>query len=310
MRVPLPAAMITTFSAMGNSLSRWGVRAAIIGLVLALLAGCSAWRLGYNQGPLLARWWLERYIDFDDEQLPLVKEGLAQWFAWHRSSQLPDYARLLARLGGESQQNMTPEQACRWGDELRRRAVLASESLLAPAARVVPELQGAQLEQMQARFDKRNAEFRKKIVQPKLEDRRRESVKRTVERIEDFYGRLEPAQRQLVAAALEASPFDADAWYAQRQAQQREILATLRQLQAERADRDRALSVLRTLHARLTQPPPPDPSSYEQRLLRHNCEFAARLHNSTTPAQRQHLRDKLHGWEADTRVLAAARTSG
>jgi hypothetical protein len=300
--------MITTFSAMGNSLSRWGVRAAIIGLVLTLLAGCSAWRLGYNQGPLLARWWLERYIDFDDEQLPLVKEGLAQWFAWHRGSQLPDYARLLARLGEESQQNMTPEQACRWGDELRRRAVLASENLLAPAARVVPVLQGTQLEQMQARFDKRNAEFRKKIVQPKAEDRRRESVKRTVERIEDFYGRLEPAQRQLVAASLEASPFVADAWYAERLAQQREILATLRQLQAERADRDRALAMLRTLHARLTEPPPADPGSYEQRLLRHNCEFAARLHNSTTPAQRQHLRDKLRGWEADTRVLAAART--
>lgn len=293
---------------MGSDLSRKGLRAAIIGLVLVLLAGCSALRLGYDRGPLLARWWLDRYVDFDDAQLPVVKDSLAQWFAWHRSTQMPDYAQLLARLREEAAQPASAEQMCRWGDELRRRAVLASEALLPQAARVVPLLTAAQIEELQTRFDKRNADFRKRIVQPRPQERLRESTKRTVERIEDFYGRLDAAQRQLVAASLEASPFDADAWYAQREAQQREILATLRRLHAERADRERALAALRALHARLTEPPAADPQSAAQRLLRHNCEFAARLHNSTTPAQRQHLRDKLGGWEGDVRVLAATRS--
>jgi hypothetical protein len=299
--------MMMTFSAMGSNLSRRGLRAAIIGLALVLLAGCSALRLGYDRGPLLARWWLDRYVDFDDTQLPVVRDGLGQWFTWHRASQMPEYAQLLARMREEALQPATPEQMCRWGDELRRRAVVATEALLPQAARVVPLLTPAQIDELQSRFDKRNADFRKKVVQPKVEERRRESAKRTVERIEDFYGRLEASQRQLVAASLEASPFDADGWFAQRQAQQREIVATLRRLQAERADRERALAVLRALHARLTEPPPADPQSAEQRLLRHNCEFAARLHNSTSPAQRQHLRDKLGGWEADVRVLVAPR---
>ncbi len=292
---------------MGSILSRAGWRWAIIGLALALLAGCSALRLGYDRGPLLARWWLDRYVDFDDAQLPLVKEGLGQWFAWHRSTQLSDYAQLLARMREEAAQGATAEQMCRWSDELLRRAVLATEALLPQAARVVPLLTPAQLDELQARLDKRNADWRKKVVQPRPEERRRESAKRTVERIEDFYGRLEPAQRQLVAASLEASPFDAEGWQAQRLAQQRDLVATLRRLQAERADPERALGALRALHARLTEAPPPDPQSYAQRLRRHNCEFAARLHISTSTAQRQHLRDKLGGWEADARVLAAAR---
>jgi hypothetical protein len=299
--------MMTTFSAMGSNLSRTGLRVAIIGLALVVLAGCSALRLGYDRGPLLARWWLDRYVDFDDTQLPVVKDGLGQWFTWHRSTQMPDYAQLLARLREEAVQPTTAEQMCRWGDELRRRAVLATEALLPQAARVVPLLTTAQIDELQARFDKRNAEFRKKVVQPRPDERRRESVKRTVERIEDFYGRLDGAQRQLVAASLEASPFDADAWYAGRQAQQREMVDTLRRLQAERADRERVLVALRALHARLTEPPPPDPQSPAQRLLRHNCDFAARLHNSTTAAQRQHLRDKLGGWEGDVRTLVAVR---
>ena len=275
--------------------------------MLVLLAGCSALRLGYEQGPLLARWWLDRYVDFDHTQLPVVKDGLGQWFTWHRSTQMPDYAQLLARMREEAAQPATAEQMCRLLDDVRRRAVLATEALLPQAARVAPLLTPAQIDELQARLDKRNADFRKKVVQPRLEERRRESVKRTVERIEDFYGRLDAAQRQLVAASLDASPYDADAWYAERLAQQREIVATLRRLQAERADRERALVALRALHARLTEPPPADPQSYEQRLARHNCEFAARLHNSTTAAQREHLRDKLKGWESDVRVLAAAR---
>ena len=281
-------------------------RAAIIGLALALLASCSAWRIGYDQGPLLARWWLDRYVDFQGEQLPPVREGLSQWFAWHRTAQLPDYAQLLARMSEEAASNATPEQMCRWGEELRRRAVLAAESFLPHAARVVPLLEPAQLDRLQGRLDKRNEEFRRKVAHEDRAHRQRESAKRTTERIEDFYGRLDDSQRRLVAASLEASPFDADAWYAQRLAQQRDLVRTLRELQAERADRARTLSALRALHARLTAPPASDPASYGQRLLRHNCEFAARLHNSTTAAQRQHLRDKLQGWERDARALVAA----
>ena len=300
--------MITTFSAMGSNLSRRGLRAAIIGLVAVLLAGCSTLRLGYDRGPLLARWWLDRYVEFDDAQLPAVKAGLGQWFAWHRATQMPDYAQLLARLREEAGQGATAEQMCRWGEELRRRAVVATEALLPQAAGIAPLLTPAQIDELQARLDKRNAELRRKVVQPRAEERRRESVKRTVQRIEDFYGRLEPVQRQLVAASLEASPFDADAWLAQRESQQRELITALRRLQAERADRERALAVLRGLHARLTEPAPADPQSYAQRLLRHNCEFAARLHNSTSAAQRQHLRDKIGHWETDVRVLVGGAT--
>jgi hypothetical protein len=34
------------------------------------------------------------------------------------------------------------------------------------------------------------------------------------------------------------------------------------------------------------------------------------MHNATTPAQRQHARDKLKGWEEDVRLIAAAPAGG
>ena len=103
-------------------------KAGIIGgwlLALLLLGGCSAVRIGYNQAPTLAWWWLDSYMDFDAEQAPRVKGALEQWFAWQRRTQLADYAELLAAAQTQVMQPATPQQICRWSDELRTRAATA-----------------------------------------------------------------------------------------------------------------------------------------------------------------------------------------
>ena len=40
-------------------------RIAFITTLLLLLSGCSMVRLSYDQGPRLAWWWLDGYVDFD-----------------------------------------------------------------------------------------------------------------------------------------------------------------------------------------------------------------------------------------------------
>ena len=60
-------------------------------------------------------WWLERYIDFDETQEPRAREAVAEWFRWHRSTQLPEYAGLpLHRLASGG----TEHAVLRLGDEL------------------------------------------------------------------------------------------------------------------------------------------------------------------------------------------------
>ena len=70
--------------------------------VLTLLSGCSMLRLGYNQAPDLAYWWIDGYADFNDLQTPRVRSALTQWFAWNRRTQLPDYAAVLVRAQAEA----------------------------------------------------------------------------------------------------------------------------------------------------------------------------------------------------------------
>ena len=288
-------------------------KAAIIGgwlLAALLLGGCSAVRIGYNQAPTLAWWWIDGYLDFDTEQAPRVKESLNQWFAWNRTTQLPDLANLLAAAQVQVLQPATPAQICHWSDELRARLAAAVAEGVPLAADLLPGLRPEQLAHLERRLQKSNREFEQDFLQQDADERLQASVKRTVDRAETLYGRLDERQRQLVTAGLATSPFDAGQWFAERKAVQAEMLQTLARLTAggaQRADRESNLAGLQALAARVQRAPPGPYRNYQQRLTEYNCAFIAQLHNSTTPAQRQVARGKLKGWEDDLRALAAQK---
>ncbi|HEX7438912.1 MAG TPA: DUF6279 family lipoprotein, partial [Caldimonas sp.] len=98
---------------MSNPSLRASIIAALC-LLLGLLGGCSALRLGYGQADALAFRWLDSYADFDGPQALRVREALASWFTWHRRTQLADYADALTRLDAEVLADTTPERVCGW----------------------------------------------------------------------------------------------------------------------------------------------------------------------------------------------------
>ncbi|MFY9510525.1 MAG: DUF6279 family lipoprotein [Rubrivivax sp.] len=281
------------------------IKTAIIGVLGSLLAGCTALRLAYNNGPLAAWWWLDGYLDVTSEHAPRVKAAIDLWFDTTRHAQLPAYAALLARAQQEIGAPASPAQACRWATVLRDTLDPAVERGIVQAADLVPGLGEAQLRHLEQRFLKKNAEMRRDFLQPDLDERREAAVKRTLERAETLYGSLDEPQRKLIAAGIAASPFDPQAWLAEREQRQRDTVQTLRRLLAERADRDRTVTALRMLFERSEASPNPVYRSYQQRLTDYNCAFAAQIHNATTPAQRRSARERLKGWEDDLRALAA-----
>jgi hypothetical protein len=316
MRVPFPAAITTTFNAMleasldamFRTFSTLVRRVLIIGLTLGAiggLAGCSALRLGYDQGPFLAHWWLDSRLAFTSEQSARAKDALAQWFAWHRATQLGDYAGWLAQARADAAATVTPQQVCRWSDDVRRRIDPLTERLLPTLAEVVPTLTLEQMGRLEQRLAEDDAKRRKDFMQPRTEQRWEASTERTIERFETFYGPLEPAQRALVGASVRASPFDPARWWAERQASQAEMMTALRKLSGDRRPSAQVAADLRQAVQRRWLAVPPESASYRERLAQHQCELAAALHNAATPAQRRHLADKLQGWEGDLRTLAA-----
>ncbi len=278
---------------------------ATLGLALLLLSGCSAVRFGYNRAPDLAYWWLDGYADFNAAQKPQVRSAIAGWFAWHRRTQLTDYADLLARAEVEAAADTTPERACQWWADVGQRVDAVTDQVVLRAADVILTLTPAQIARIEKRYAKFNDDFRDDYLQPDLAERQREAQDRTVERTEMLYGRLDKPQRALIAEMLAASPFDPELWFSERQRRQQEALALLRKLVAEGAGHDQAEAALRGYFLHMKQSPNETYRRYADRLTQFNCGFTARLHNAMHPAQRQTAVGKLKGWEGDLRALAA-----
>ena len=270
-----------------------------------VLGACSAVRLGYSQAPELAYWWLDGYADFNDAQTPRVREDLAAFFKWHRATQLPDYAALLARAQQQVVEPTTPAQACQWYEDVSARFDTAFERALPSIAGVVQTATLQQLQHVERRFAKGNDELQSDYAQTSAEERAKSAAKRLIDRAEAMYGRLDDSQRDRLTRALPGSPFDADVWLAERKARQRDLLQTVRRLITDKAGADQIQAALRTLVERSRRSPREAYRDYQQRLTQHNCAMAAQTHNMTTPAQRRFAAQKLKGWEDDLRALAA-----
>lgn len=271
----------------------------------ALLGACSALRFGYNQADELVYWWLDGYLDFNEAQSPRVRDALVQLHTWHRRTQLPDYAALLARARAEAPAPTTPERVCQWWDDARGRIDAAIERTIPPSADLMLTLTPDQLRHIERRYAKSNDEFRADFLQSDPADRRKESVRRAVDRAESFYGRLDEAQRARIAKSVAESPFDAELWFGERKRRQQEALQMLRRIRAEGSGPDQAQAALRVYYEHALRSPRPEYARYAKTLTEYNCGVAASLHNSATLAQRAVLVGKLKDWEADIRSLLA-----
>jgi hypothetical protein len=296
--------MMTTLSAMLKSRPENTIIGWLLLLVLPWLGACSSVRLAYDNGSQLAWWWLDGYVDFSPEQAPAARQGIDGLFAWHRSSQLPDYIAFLDAAQAQILDPTTPAAACRWQDLARERLDPTVERALALAADLLPGLGEAQFRSIEKRYAKVIAEMRDEFLQEDPAERQSASVARALERAERLYGRLDAAQKQVIEAGVAASPFHPELWLAERVRRQRETLETLRRLVAGKADRDQRLAALRVLAVRTERSPDAGYRAYQLELGAYNCAFAARIHNATTAAQRQRARDNLKGWQQDLQALA------
>ena len=281
-------------------------KAAIIG-VLMLLTGCGAVRLAYNTAPQIAWWWLDGYMDFSSTHSPRVKEGLEQWFNWHRQTQLTEYANWLALQGKRVAEPTTAAELCAVFDQGREKFQPAIDRALLISSELLPTLGLAQIAHLEQQYTKKNAEFRDQNITASADARRKLRKKRAIESAERLYGKMQPAQLRVIDANLAASPYDPAEAMAARETRQRDILQTLRRWVAEKPDRGALLVSMRGLMERMEQPTDPTLRAARQRAIEFNCRASADLHNSTTPAQRLAARKKLRDWQDDLRSLASER---
>jgi hypothetical protein len=284
---------------------RWAL---VLLAVPLLLAGCGLVRVGYGQAPNLVYWRLDALAGFSSDQAPQVRQAIAQWFDWHRREELPRYANALTRLQRELPGEVTPVQVCRWLDELALWRDSAWEAALPLLAPVALSLDADQLERMRTELRTADDKLKREILPDNAADRLQGQVQRTAQRAQRLYGRLDTAQREWLNRQLTQAPLNPEAWWAERQRRQDDLLRTLAGLQERPSNPSQAQAALQGLYRRAVHAPAAGGSGHPQAR---QCELIAGLHNRTTPAQRATAVQRVRGWEADLRALAdTARPAG
>ena len=286
------------------------IRHASFGLALAALlglSGCSTIKLVYNQSDDLIYWWLDGYADLQGEQKQFTREALTDLQRWHRQQQLPEYVTLLKRMQAMAPNDITPAQVCAVTEDMKTSFVTLLRFVEPANTKLASQLKPEQLRSIRQRFDKTNKTWKEDWLDPNAEDRLRYRIKQATNRLEDFYGHLDKPQRDVLHKWLSESIFDPKLSYAERERRQADSMQTFQRMAQEGSATAQAQSLLRALTERSFNSPNERFRTYSKALWLENCEGFAKLHNSTTPAQRQHMVEALRGYEADFKTLMAQK---
>jgi Family of unknown function (DUF6279) len=281
------------------------VRLAALIIAASLLSACSAVKLAYNQAPDLTYWWLDGYFDFNDQQTPKVRDELTKLFAWHRSSELPKTADLLAQAAQLASGDITAGQACRLYEQGRALVDNVTNQALPALAALAPTVTPDQIDHLKRKYAKNAEEFKRDFVNASAANREARRLKQSVDRSEMLYGKLEDAQIAVIKQMLADSSFNAQASIKERERRQRELIDLLTSLSAAKASPASSEHALRVYFQRVWESPDPAYRASVQRMTAQACQSFASIHASTTPAQRANAVKVLKGYETDLRALAA-----
>ena len=276
----------------------------LLALVLALLSGCSAIRIGYNQADTILAWIADDYFDFDAAQKQDFNNRIDRLLKWHRHEQLPDYARFLTEIKQRGQRQFTREDAAWMVDGAKARFRTIARHGTGDAADLLATLTPENLLALEKQFDKVNQKFvREYKLNGTMEARKRARLERTLKQLRDWAGTLTHAQEERIKELNDAIPSTDAMRHQDRQRRQKEFLVLLK-------SRHNKIEFAPQLQAWLTdwekgRAPEFDKAqadAYEKRVT-----LYLEVERMLTPQQREHVLHKLQNYIDDIHALSARR---
>jgi hypothetical protein len=161
-------------------------------LVAALcLSACSTGvRLGYNYAETLVAYSLDGYVGLSDEQQQLVKERATALVAWHRSTQLRDYAELIETTRRRLDGPVTASDVMAFNQAINARLAALGERAAPDLAHLALTLSPDQIARLQRKLASDNSKARRELVQLAGKESLDERVKKYAERADFWFGSL------------------------------------------------------------------------------------------------------------------------
>ncbi|MBU2976934.1 DUF6279 family lipoprotein [Alteromonas sp. C1M14] len=209
----------------------------VVMALVVLLAGCSS-KLAYNNIDWLVYWYMDDYIELDNQQEAIFDAQLGRWIDWHRSEELPKYIDHLKQVRNDVAQSRLSERrllahyelAKEHWDRFRR-------EISPPLVDIATSLSDEQVIHLFAALEAENKEREEKIAkrhglpaQAQM-DKRIEGI---VDDMESRIGSLTAQQQQIVMDYAPSFRSSSQLWLDYR----RDLQQRARRLFATRNSRD------------------------------------------------------------------------
>lgn len=280
----------------------WSRFIAISGLV-ALIAGCSTFKLGYYFADNLIVEKAEDYLNLEGGEKTILARQVAELVSWHRTVMLPQYADFLeAQAHVMSQGRWTMENVTKAFEDYRSLMASTVEGASPFLANIlVRHSTGEKFVYLQARLEQALSE---RLVD-EMQESRSEAVEEWIERhttnLERFLGDLNAEQVGVLESFALKDAFGGLRWIEHRTLRQAALLSFL----AEQPDADELADFLPRLIVRGYDIVDPD---YKQISAQRWAVREALYHgvlNRLTEDQRQEATERLRSYAQDMRELAS-----
>jgi len=245
--------------------------AALLGL---LLAGCSSTTFLYNRLDFIVPWYVGGYVDLDREQKRQLAGKLEPFLFWHREVELPAYLGILDKANAALDGDVSEEQLAALGETLSQ----------------------VQLAQFIDRLREEQREFEEDDLSRDDTVYRQDVLGRLEDNLEDYLGRLQPGQRDMLAVAVARLRRGDGVWLGERARWLDRLQALLQREPGWQDDLRQAIATREEFN-----------SALYREIYEHNAAVVyaalAEVLNSRSERQDDRLRRKLLDLREDLEVL-------
>jgi hypothetical protein len=272
----------------------------LVFLLCILLAACSATRLVYNQLDWGVVWYLNGFFSLDDKQETALRDAVMRNLEWHRTTQLPEYARYLRELDREMGSEPTPEmlearywEAVGFWDEIVLHTVPDVAAFFAL-------LSDEQIDDFLENLDDDNSELWDEYAgeTPEMRIERRENA--AIKNARRVIGSLDDEQEELIRTHIRRMIDNANEWMIGRRIWQIEFVALIRERPPEPEFSERLTDLM-------LKPNQFDTLEYREKVATNRrivMELVADLVAHMNEEQRVRLSERLMDYSRDFEILS------
>ncbi len=265
-------------------------------------SGCNTINLVYRNADVYLQHKINAYTSFNPQQKETIHKEVSNYMMWHRKVALQEYISFLQNLNGVSQYEgeISLDEAAR----LRKHLLDLYRKTLVPAilptAHLLTDLNNQQIEELDNTLAEQIQKQKKEQFGGNLDENLERRAEKTIAFLEWLAGDLDKMQQQEIMKMSRSLPFVSPAYIGFREANQRRLIALLKDHPGEQTIAAFLTSWILSPETTRTSQQQGEFQSFESS----SDEMVVRIHKLLTTRQKEHIKTLISTYIDEMRIIS------